>query len=41
MERDEAEADPGPLLIARLQQTDEAVLCGDMSSAMKGMGQRM
>ena len=41
MERDEAEDDPGPVLIARLQSTKEAVLCGDMSGAMKGMGRRM
>ena len=38
MERDEREEDPGPVLIARLQPTDNAVLCSDMSSAMKGMG---
>lgn len=38
MERDEREEDPGPVLIARLQPTNNAVLCGDMSSAMKGMG---
>lgn len=38
MERDESKEDPGPVLIARLRPTNEAVLCGDMSSAMKGMG---
>ena len=38
MERDEREEDPGPVLIARLQPTSNAVLCSDMSSAMKGMG---
>lgn len=29
----------GPLLIARLQPTGEAQLCGQMEGAMKGMGQ--
>jgi hypothetical protein len=40
MERDERrqEQDPGPVLIARLQPTDNAVLRSDLSSAMKGMG---
>ena len=38
MERDEFQEDPGPVLIARLQPTNNAVLCSDMSSAMKGMG---
>ena len=33
--------DPGPVLIACLQPTEEAVLCGDMSGATKGMGRRM
>ena len=37
MERDERQEDPGPVLIARLQPTNNAVLCSDMSSAMKGM----
>jgi hypothetical protein len=37
MERDESQEDPGPVLIARLQPTNNAVLCSDMSSAMKGM----
>lgn len=41
MERDEAKEDPGPVLIARLQPTQNAVLCADMSSAMKGMGGKM
>ena len=38
MERDEHEEDSGPVLIARLQPTNNAVLCSDMSGAMKGMG---
>jgi hypothetical protein len=38
MERDESNEDPGPVRIARLQPTRNAVLCRDMSSAMKGMG---
>lgn len=41
MERDEADDDPGPVLIAHLQSTDKAVLCGDMSSSMRGSGKRM
>jgi len=28
----------GPLLIARLQPTKKAQLCGEMGGAMKGMG---
>ncbi len=38
MERDERKEDPGPVLIAHLQPTQNAVLCSDMSSAMKTMG---
>ena len=38
MERDERREDDGPVLIARLQPTQNARLCGDMSSSMKGMG---
>lgn len=38
MERDEAEEDPGPALVARLQPGEKAVLCGEMSGAMKGVG---
>ena len=41
MERDEANDDSGPMLIARLQTTENATLCGEMSGAMKGMGRRM
>ncbi|HLB50095.1 MAG TPA: hypothetical protein VJL59_23990 [Anaerolineales bacterium] len=41
MERDAAGDEPGPVLIARLQTTEDAVLCGEMSGAMKGMGRRM
>lgn len=37
MERDEREEDIGPVLIARFQPTQKAVLCNDMSGAMKGM----
>ena len=37
MERDDSQEDPGPVLIASLQPTNDAVLCSDMSSAMKGM----
>lgn len=37
MERDEHQEDPGPVLIARLRPTQNAVLCTDMSNAMKGM----
>lgn len=40
MERDEAEEDPGPVLIARLQSAENAVLCGEMDDAMKGMGRQ-
>mgnify|MGYP003417419013 CR=1 FL=1 len=36
MQRDERKEDSGPVLVARLKPTNEAVLCGDMSSAMKG-----
>ncbi|MBU4226411.1 MAG: hypothetical protein KKC71_11410 [Chloroflexi bacterium] len=38
MERDERREDAGPVLVARLQPTKNARLCGDMSGAMKGMG---
>ena len=38
MERDESREDIGPVLIAQLQPSENAVLCGDMSGAMKGMG---
>ncbi len=38
MERDERREDDVPVLIARLQPTQNARLCGDMSSSMKGMG---
>ena len=38
MERDDAAEDPGPALVARLQPGEKAVLCGEMSGAMKGMG---
>ena len=38
MERDERREDPGPVLVAHLHPTETDVLCGDMSSAMKGMG---
>lgn len=41
MERDETEENPAPLLIAQLQPGEKAVLCGEMSSAMKGMGRQM
>lgn len=37
MERDEHDEDSGPVLIARLQSTEGAVLCSDMKSSMKGM----
>lgn len=37
MERDESEEDRGPVLVARLQPGEKAVLCGEMSGAMKGM----
>lgn len=37
MERDERDEDPGPVLIASLHPTQNAILCSDMSSAMKGM----
>jgi len=37
MERDESEEDPGPVLVARLQPGEKAVLCSEMSGAMKGM----
>ena len=39
MERDKAKDDSGPVLIDRLQSTGQAVLCGGMAGAMKGMGQ--
>lgn len=38
MERDERDEDPGPVLIARLQPTNNTVLCSGMSGAMRGMG---
>ena len=38
MERDESKEDLGPVLVARLSPTQNAVLCSDMSGAMKGMG---
>ena len=38
MERDERKEDLGPVLIARLRPTQNAVLCGEMSGAMRGMG---
>ena len=38
MERDERGNDAGPVLIAALRPTENAMLCGDMSNAMKGMG---
>ncbi len=37
-ERDKAEDDPGPVLVAHLQPTDKAMLCGEMQEAMTGMG---
>lgn len=40
MERDETENDPGPALVARLNPAEKAMLCGDMSSAMRGMNQK-
>lgn len=41
MERDEASEDTGPMLVARLAPAENAVLCGDMSSAMRGMNKKM
>ncbi len=41
MERDEAENDPGPALVARLNPAEKAILCGDMTSAMRGMNKKM
>lgn len=38
MERDESRGDDVPVLVARLQPTQDAKLCSDMSNAMKGMG---
>lgn len=38
MERDENREEDGPVLVARLQPTQNAVLCSDMSGAMRGMG---
>jgi len=32
------EEDPAPVLIKKLRPTNQAVLCGEMSGAMKGMG---
>ena len=37
MTRDQAEEDPGPVLIARLQPTGKTYLCGEMPGAMKSM----
>ncbi len=37
MARDMSSDSTGPALIARLQPTSDAQLCGDMGSAMKGM----
>lgn len=37
MERDEGQEDPGPVLVAPLQPGAKAVLCGEMSGAMKSM----
>lgn len=37
MERDDSKVDSDPLMIARLQPTKSARLCGEMSGAMKGM----
>lgn len=39
MERDESKEERGPVLIARLRPTDRSILCGEMSSAMRGMGE--
>jgi hypothetical protein len=38
MERDENKEDLGPVLVARLQPSSDAVLCSDMSNTMKSMG---
>ena len=38
MERDEAAADAGPVLVDRLSRAQKPMLCGEMSSSMKGMG---
>ncbi len=38
MERDESKEYLGPVLIARLQPTQNVVLCSEMASGMKGMG---
>ena len=38
MERDEAAADAGHVLVDRLSRAPKPMLCGEMSSAMKGMG---
>ena len=37
MERDEPKNDSGPALVSRLEPAEKAVLCGDMTSAMRGM----
>lgn len=40
MARDISQRDeehPVPVLIARLQRTGDAILCGEMAGAMKGM----
>lgn len=37
MERDEAEEDQGPVLVAHFNPTKKAYLCGEMPSAMRGM----
>jgi len=38
MERDQRREDEAPVLVARLQPTQDAKLCSDMSGAMKGLG---
>jgi len=40
MERDETREDGGPMLVARLNPAEKAVLCGDMTSAMRGMDRK-
>ena len=41
MERDEDPALTGPIRIAHFQNADVTALCGEMSGATKGMGNRM
>ena len=41
MERDEAENDPSPALVSHLEPAEKAVLCGEMTSAMRGLNRRM